>query len=299
MWFTYVNLAVERGKRMDYRVFDLATKLKTFDTADQTWAAVSDFFKSEGFMLASHGYFPADIFSVNSHPLTSANSKDVLSDFGKGSGRIITPKPPISPVSPPANPDMSGSIRVEGSAATAEFYRERGPKYDPIFYKSTVGLKSYLTGPDFVHKDQFGNEYFNFMKEVKAQGFTCGFVTPLMDIKTGGMGRFMVGASFSQQDATNIFKERQVIYELIMYLADEYLRLLPDQSEIEAIGLTDREIECLLWLTKGMRADRIADCIGISSATVNLHFANLKRKLKATTREQALVKAIRYRIIKP
>jgi DNA-binding CsgD family transcriptional regulator len=41
-----------------------------------------------------------------------------------------------------------------------------------------------------------------------------------------------------------------------------------------------------------MRYDRIAERLGISRPTVELHLANARRKLGARTREQALAKAV-------
>ncbi len=73
-----------------------------------------------------------------------------------------------------------------------------------------------------------------------------------------------------------------------------------DREEAErAIRLSARERECLLWLSRGLRNERIAERIGISPPTVELHLANARRKLAADTREQALARAIMLGIITP
>jgi DNA-binding CsgD family transcriptional regulator len=41
-----------------------------------------------------------------------------------------------------------------------------------------------------------------------------------------------------------------------------------------------------------LRNDRIAEKLGISRPTVELHLANARRKLNAKTREQALARAV-------
>jgi len=56
--------------------------------------------------------------------------------------------------------------------------------------------------------------------------------------------------------------------------------------------LSSRERECLTWLAIGLRHDRIAEKLGISRPTVELHLANARRKLNARTREQALARAV-------
>jgi DNA-binding CsgD family transcriptional regulator len=57
-------------------------------------------------------------------------------------------------------------------------------------------------------------------------------------------------------------------------------------------GVSRREIECLLCLAAGMRSDEIAQRLSISTDTVEFHFRNVRRKLGARTREQALAVAI-------
>jgi DNA-binding CsgD family transcriptional regulator len=61
--------------------------------------------------------------------------------------------------------------------------------------------------------------------------------------------------------------------------------------------LTVRERECLIWLASGLRYDRIAERLGISLATVELHVANARRKLGARTREQAVAIAVALRLL--
>jgi DNA-binding CsgD family transcriptional regulator len=53
----------------------------------------------------------------------------------------------------------------------------------------------------------------------------------------------------------------------------------------------------LRWLAAGLRYDRIAERLGISLVTVELHVANAKRKLDAKTREQALAIAVALRLL--
>ena len=66
-----------------------------------------------------------------------------------------------------------------------------------------------------------------------------------------------------------------------------------------ALQLTSREADCLVWLARGYRNDNIADRLHISTATVEMHMSNARRKLAAATREQALVIATQFGLIKP
>jgi DNA-binding CsgD family transcriptional regulator len=63
--------------------------------------------------------------------------------------------------------------------------------------------------------------------------------------------------------------------------------------------LTARERECLLWLSRGLRNDDIAEKLSLSRSTVEFHLVNVRRKLNASTREQALAIAVHDGLITP
>jgi DNA-binding CsgD family transcriptional regulator len=82
-------------------------------------------------------------------------------------------------------------------------------------------------------------------------------------------------------------------------IAFNHINCLWQYKAADEVGLTRRERECLLWLSRGLRNDQIADRLGVSRATIEFHLANARRKLDARTREQALVKAVQLNIIDP
>lgn len=57
-------------------------------------------------------------------------------------------------------------------------------------------------------------------------------------------------------------------------------------------ALSRRENEILLLSAKGLRRDRMAHSMGISIATVDLHCANLRKKLGAKTTSEAVAKGL-------
>lgn len=61
--------------------------------------------------------------------------------------------------------------------------------------------------------------------------------------------------------------------------------------------LTRRQSEILLHLASGHTLGRIADKLGISDSTVNMHLSEMKKKLNVKTKEQALALAISNRWI--
>jgi DNA-binding NarL/FixJ family response regulator len=68
---------------------------------------------------------------------------------------------------------------------------------------------------------------------------------------------------------------------------------IPEESKKEIIdyGLTDREIEVLEHLSKGLSYEQIADNLFISYGTIRKHVENTYRKLKVNNRIEAIDKA--------
>lgn len=72
------------------------------------------------------------------------------------------------------------------------------------------------------------------------------------------------------------------------------LAMAPAPTGKRAPGsLTDREAECLRWLSVGKSDSEISIILGISPRTVRFHIDNAKVKLGAATRIQAVAKALR------
>ena len=59
--------------------------------------------------------------------------------------------------------------------------------------------------------------------------------------------------------------------------------------------LTPREWDVLFLVAKGMRRERMAHKLGIAVATIDLHCANLRRKMGARTTAEAVAKALARR----
>lgn len=72
------------------------------------------------------------------------------------------------------------------------------------------------------------------------------------------------------------------------------LDALPDPGER---ALTGRERDVLARFAQGLRPDRIADHMGLSKRTIDMHAANARRKLKARTLAEAVAKGVRRGLI--
>ncbi len=61
--------------------------------------------------------------------------------------------------------------------------------------------------------------------------------------------------------------------------------------------LSERETEVLAWIAEGKSDWEIANILVISRKTVNFHVENAKRKLAASTRLQAVIRAVRLGLV--
>ena len=65
----------------------------------------------------------------------------------------------------------------------------------------------------------------------------------------------------------------------------------PAQELLNTYGISNRELEVLLQLAKGLSNDEIAENLFVSTNTVKTHLANLYTKLEVKRRAQAVEKA--------
>ena len=70
-----------------------------------------------------------------------------------------------------------------------------------------------------------------------------------------------------------------------------------DPKKIEALGISKREYEVLVHISKGMSNQEIAETLFVSESTVKTHVSNLLVKLNAKRRTQALKKAKELQIL--
>ena len=72
---------------------------------------------------------------------------------------------------------------------------------------------------------------------------------------------------------------------------------IPNQDEIEKTGMSKRELDVLLWMSKGLSNEEIAEKLFISLNTVKTHSSNIFSKLDVKRRTQAVEKAKNLKII--
>ena len=75
------------------------------------------------------------------------------------------------------------------------------------------------------------------------------------------------------------------------------LTLGADTAALIMKHLTDREIECLRWCSKGNTGWEIGRILGITEATVKKHVRSIETKLGCVNKSQAIAHALRWGLI--
>ncbi|MEO0922280.1 MAG: helix-turn-helix transcriptional regulator [Pseudomonadota bacterium] len=120
----------------------------------------------------------------------------------------------------------------------------------------------------------------NLSRSVKALGWLCIGVSP--SAEQGEALSPKLAVVDEEKDApralaSELFAEGQQVCDLAF--GDEPVRLSP------------RERDCLHWAAMGRSTKEIADTLSLSDNTVNEYFASAQRKLKASNRVQAVMRA--------
>jgi DNA-binding CsgD family transcriptional regulator len=71
----------------------------------------------------------------------------------------------------------------------------------------------------------------------------------------------------------------------------------PDLVLLEDDPLSERERECMRWVSEGKTTDEVAMILGVSSNTVNSYVGHAMQKLSASNRAMAMATAIRNGLI--
>ncbi|MEM1192453.1 MAG: helix-turn-helix transcriptional regulator [Pseudomonadota bacterium] len=104
----------------------------------------------------------------------------------------------------------------------------------------------------------------------------------------------------SQAKARALWAAEESTFTLATTYFYESLRAAIDaETEGEAPLLSNREVECLLWAGAGKTTGEIAAILSVADGTVEEYFKRAAKKLGASTRAQACVRAILAGIITP
>ncbi len=104
----------------------------------------------------------------------------------------------------------------------------------------------------------------------------------------------IIGSSFSfaGKFIENNNRAKTIITYAVTHLSEALKKIQYQEQQKHHKPLTRREKEILCWVKDGKTSFEISIILGISERTTNFHINNAKRKLNASTRSHAVVKAI-------
>jgi DNA-binding CsgD family transcriptional regulator len=161
-------------------------------------------------------------------------------------------------------------------------------RVDPAIRHCVDAVTPMLTGVDAPARPE-GSER-RLWDDALSAGFGGGIAIPLR-LPGSALGGFSLVTGMAGQEFLTWHKTYGRWAALAAHAIDQRVLTLAAPQTARP-RLTPRERECLTWLAIGLRHDRIAEKLGITRPTVELHLANARRKLDARTREQALARAV-------
>ncbi|MCE5182260.1 MAG: LuxR family transcriptional regulator [Betaproteobacteria bacterium] len=151
------------------------------------------------------------------------------------------------------------------------------------------------------------NKLFNtpdrqaFWEEAQGCGLTSGLSVPVR----GAQGEVAL-LSVANPERGNDALVHQAHSAGMMYVLSSYLHeairqlvYIPELIQVAPPQLTPREIECLAWWVSGKTAWEIAHILNLSERTARFHLNNLKTKLGACNKSQAIARAVKLRLVHP
>lgn len=155
-----------------------------------------------------------------------------------------------------------------------------------------------------VDVDKSNPEFSEFDRHVSRERFlhlgqrnSVTFPMPDTDGAYRGAG---VGIGFSDNGRSyrNLMREREAVLATASFAAHSRIQILVAQKAGQN-PLSARQKEILTLLASGLKRAAIADRLGISDSTTNMHLTHLRKKLNAKTTEQALAIALTESWIAP
>jgi LuxR family transcriptional regulator len=171
------------------------------------------------------------------------------------------------------------------------YQQERYQKIDP-----TVAHGRHSNQPMLWSDKQLASNR-TFWEDAHAHGLHAGWAQSCHDAK-GISG--LLNLSRSDDDVSpKELREISLRLSWLVGVAHESLsQLLIEKHMPEAATqLTERELEVLRWTADGKTSGEVSEIMNISDRTVNFHISNTLKKLNATNKTAAAIKAVRLGIL--
>jgi len=149
------------------------------------------------------------------------------------------------------------------------------------------------------HELEMSDEERRFMEDARNHGVGLqGYSVPVVD-RFSRRSLLSVSANAELADWVGfVNKYGSSLAEVAQILYQKAMSELPLGTP-EGAALAPRELECLLWTSRGKDSKAIAGILNLSEYTVRSYLRTARQKLQCRTISQAVAKAVRQRLIDP
>ena len=147
-------------------------------------------------------------------------------------------------------------------------------------------------------EDFLGLEDFDmpFLSQEEAMNLRCNDEKV---IKNGSYENFVEPVSIYDGTKLNLLSYKAPLYSRTKKLLGMIgVSLMQSVREYQPLTLTDRQVDCLVLLVKGMTFKEIAKTLRLSPRTVEHYIFTIKTKFNCETRSELITKALKMEIIK-
>jgi DNA-binding CsgD family transcriptional regulator len=123
-----------------------------------------------------------------------------------------------------------------------------------------------------------------------------GYCVPVAG-PAGDLGLFSIAAARRSELDQAVGDAAADIQLFAVQLIDEVMRNLPGGEANSRRSVSNRERECLLWTSEGLKTERVAARLKLSESAVNYHLGKASRKLGAHNKHHAVIIALRERLL--
>lgn len=185
--------------------------------------------------------------------------------------------------------DWEQRLEAEPSLArndpiASRFIRSGQPLY---FWRDSPLAKS-LSGPEQSYVDLY-----------EEHGMRSGIAMPVHDRRAGTFNVLFLCDSNRVDCVQDLSRGEGAKLHLALTHLLEGLRVRHLAERSPSPVLSERERECLCWVSAGYSTKMIADRLALADATVNEYIASAMRKLECSTRAQACARAALLSLIEP
>lgn len=178
-------------------------------------------------------------------------------------------------------------ISTYPSSWTTHYLRNNYQAIDPVIEEALKMPEPFQWGIDR-NLQPLSAAQKELLDQAKQFGICCGFTVPIHD----GHGP-IAALTFAADMRRPQFEQRidsyaHVLQLMAMYFHAHARRKITNDQVVGGVRLSPRELECLVWASRGKSAWEISCILGISRNTVAYYLENAKKKLGVRTIVQAV-----------